>query len=376
MDVTIISQVIRDAVRLKTNRSLKPIDAHIKSAIDWLCAAQDATTDGGVALRYSLLRGWDASYPETTGYIIPLFFDYARLTGNKEFSQRAVRMADWELSIQLEDGSFRGGAIGSGFDSFVFDTGQILFGLVSAHKATGDNKYLDGAVKAGKWLTSVQDREGMWKLYSFYSIPHVYYTRVALALIELGLHTKDDTYVEAAIRNIDWALTRQKDNGWFDQTGFTAEAHRVPYTHTIAYTMEGILESGILLARNDYIEAIARSADSLCRAISRDKGFCYAKYDENWNAASKFSCLTGNAQIAYILLRLYSIYSKVEYRDTAITLNKSLCEGQVTVGQSAISGAIAGSYPIWGDYQKFAFPNWAAKFFVDSLLLEKNLAGK
>jgi hypothetical protein len=31
-------------------------------------------------------------------------------------------------------------------------------------------------------------------------------------------------------------------------------------------------------------------------------------------------------------------------------------------------GAIAGSYPIFGWYERFAYPNWAAKFFVDALL--------
>ena len=57
------------------------------AAIDWICKAQDASGDGGVARSYSLAyhrffkkRGWTASYPETTGYIIPTMFDYARKT--------------------------------------------------------------------------------------------------------------------------------------------------------------------------------------------------------------------------------------------------------------------------------------------------------
>jgi hypothetical protein len=34
-----------------------------------------------------------------------------------------------------------------------------------------------------------------------------------------------------------------------------------------------------------------------------------------------------------------------------------------------IRGAIAGSYPIHGRYERFKYPNWAAKFFVDALLM-------
>jgi len=34
-------------------------------------------------------------------------------------------------------------------------------------------------------------------------------------------------------------------------------------------------------------------------------------------------------------------------------------------------GAVAGSAPIWGRYSMFEFPNWAAKFFVDALIMDE-----
>ena len=33
-------------------------------------------------------------------------------------------------------------------------------------------------------------------------------------------------------------------------------------------------------------------------------------------------------------------------------------------------GGVAGSYPIWGRYSRFEYPNWAAKFFADSLMMQ------
>ena len=40
---------------------------HLRAAAQWLAAAQDSQSDGGVAGRYHLSCGWTSSYPETTG---------------------------------------------------------------------------------------------------------------------------------------------------------------------------------------------------------------------------------------------------------------------------------------------------------------------
>ena len=32
-------------------------------------------------------------------------------------------------------------------------------------------------------------------------------------------------------------------------------------------------------------------------------------------------------------------------------------------------GGIPGSLPLWGSYAPFTYPSWAAKFFIDALLL-------
>jgi hypothetical protein len=38
-----------------------------------------------------------------------------------------------------------------------------------------------------------------------------------------------------------------------------------------------------------------------------------------------------------------------------------------------IEGALQGSFPIWGRYEPFAFPNWATKYLIDALIIEKEL---
>ncbi|NIR46494.1 MAG: hypothetical protein GWN83_21255, partial [Gemmatimonadetes bacterium] len=61
---------------------------HAEEAVSWIERAQDATPDGGVSRAYSVgwtahanARGWQNSYPETTGYIIPTILDCADYLG-------------------------------------------------------------------------------------------------------------------------------------------------------------------------------------------------------------------------------------------------------------------------------------------------------
>src|SRR5262245_65419953 len=87
------------------------LERNLQSAYQWLCIAQDAAGDGGVAGCYNLLKGWGASYPETTGYIIPTFFHCAETFNNPDARRRAIRMADWDIDVQLPSGAVRTGTL-------------------------------------------------------------------------------------------------------------------------------------------------------------------------------------------------------------------------------------------------------------------------
>jgi hypothetical protein len=43
--------------------------------------------------------------------------------------------------------------------------------------------------------------------------------------------------------------------------------------------------------------------------------------------------------------------------------------------EPGIRGGVKGSHPIWAEYAPFEYPNWAAKFLCDSLMLELELTG-
>lgn len=365
----LLSKVIMSDFLRKKN-PVYAIDDALKEAIEWLCRAQDSTPDGGVSEGYHLVHGWLPSYPETTGYIIETFFDYAKITSADSLKERALRMADWLVSIQHEDGSIP--------DSYfkkkmVFDTGQVLFGFVRAFEETEDEKYREAGVKAGKWLIDVQEPDGLWQKNAVGEIPHTYYSRVAWSLCRLHQITDDDQFKKSCIKNIEWALLQQKINGWFDNASFTMTNHVKPYTHTIAYTIRGILESGIYLQREDFVESAKKAMNGLLENLPED-GFIAGSYDKDWQGDYRFSCLTGNAQLAIILFKLYQLTNREEYLSTGRKINAYLKSKQEKrINKKNVFGAIAGSFPIWGEYIHFMYPNWAAKFFIDALILENKL---
>jgi len=47
---------------------------------------------------------------------------------------------------------------------------------------------------------------------------------------------------------------------------------------------------------------------------------------------------------------------------------------QPLIGDPSIVGGIKGSHPIYGEYGKDQYLNWAAKFFADALMLEAGFA--
>ncbi|MFA5811623.1 MAG: hypothetical protein WC956_04760 [bacterium] len=343
--------------------------AHLQCAMEWLCRAQDITIDGGVSAGYSILHGWQPSHRETTGYIIPTFFDYARYSGDRSYSDRALRMAGWELSVQLKNGAIPYGAEVGNLEPLVFDTGQVIFGWLRAYEETGNVEYLGAAKNAGKWLCSVMDKDGCWRQHVFNGVPHAYNTRVSWALLELFRLSGENMYRDAAIRNIEWTLDNQLKNGWFRYCAFLENEN--PITHTIAYTIRGILESGLALDSNQYIARATVAADALLNEQKSD-GSLRGVYDSDWQSTVRWSCLTGNAQMSIIWLTLYQLTKETRYLEAARLANRYLRGMQnINARNANIRGAISGSYPIWGGYNPFAYQNWMTKFFVDALLLEE-----
>jgi len=352
---------------------------HLDAAMRWLCRAQDRWPGGGVAAGYSLLDGWQQPYPETTGYIIPTFLDYARLTRQQEFRDRAIRMADWEIRVQLSSGAVQAGVYrgeGNHRRPAAFNTGQVILGWCRAFAETEDQRYLDAAGRAGDWLAAVQGAGGAWSLDDpeTETAVHAYDVRTAWSLLELHRLRPYTRYAEAASRNLDWALAQQQDNGWFENNAFFLSRQWVlPLTHTIAYVMEGFQESWRLLGEDRYLHAVERTAGRLLR-IFELRRFLAGEFDAAWRTTATYACLTGSAQVAGVWMRLYEHNGDLRYLNAALKLNDFVKATQrLRSLDPDIRGGVKGSQPIQGSYTRFTYVNWGAKFLADALMLEERL---
>jgi len=282
-------------------------------------------------------------------------------------------MLDWLVTIQYDDGGFQCGLIG--YEPAVpvtFNTGQILLGLAAGVKEFGD-EYRPAMRLAADWLVKSQSIDGCWRQNpSPLTCAGVksYETHVAWGLLEAARMDPEKGYGEAALKNAYWAITQQNENGWFRNCCVTDTEK--PLTHTIGYVFRGLLEA-YNYREDSIILAACEKLAAGCISATDENGFIAGRLDENWNAAVSSACLTGSVQIAHSLIMLYEITKNIQYRDMAFNINKYVRSTIKSSGNTNIIGAVKGSFPVWGDYMAYQFPNWACKFFIDSHLAEKKI---
>ena len=348
---------------------------HLDATIRWLCAAQDATGGGGVSAVFSLRSGWDVPYPETSGYILATFLASADYLGDASLAERATRIGDWEIAIQAPNGGVlsRPGVP----DTRVFNTGQVILGWCTLFERTNRACYLDAARRAGDYLLGIQEADGTWHR-DTYCGARTYHARTDWGLLRLWKLTGEARYADAARRNLRWVIQQQRENGWFANCGFNDAD---PITHVIDYTLIGILECALIdnsAFDRSPMDLVARSADAVCAIVDRPgisgiAGMIPASFDDNWRSSDDYSCLTGNAQLAYTLFRLHGLTANRRYENAADSLLQAL-KGTQALGNlpTCIRGGLPGSFPMHTGYLADSFPNWGAKFYADALLASLN----
>ena len=342
--LALMSRVISD--RLKTSFQQQNLYSYasatrqssdaLQSVIRWIVNAQ--REDGGIAAFYGLMSGYSASYPEVTGYIIPTLYDFAHLTGDQSVVAVAERATQWLLSLQMPSGAFPGGLKAQGAQPSIFNTGQILFGLVSSYAETGSANILDRTVAAGDWLTRMQHADGSWTGAGAYQgAAHTYYSMVSWALAQLSDAAAEERFAQAAGRNIDWALTQVNPGGW--TAGINLRGHPT-YLHFVAYAIQGALETGVLLRRDEFIQAASKPAWFLLRRFETTKQLLGA-YGSDLKSGLKFTCVTGNAQVACVWLRLYDVTGDLRYLNAALKMNELIKRLLPVRGGRGVTGGVA-----------------------------------
>ena len=161
-DVAMGMQGLLDLYRVRPEADL--LDA-ARAAGDWL-VMQMQQPDGAFLSMYDAETG-DSQHPG-----MQFFNDFgclhakhaigllklSRATGDQRYETAARKVCEWALSLQDADGSFRASEMLHQVVSLSHC--YAAEGLLYAHFALDDEKYLRAAVRAAEWLLSVQNRDG------------------------------------------------------------------------------------------------------------------------------------------------------------------------------------------------------------------------
>lgn len=356
----------------KYKKALKSYYESLDITASWLVESINKGNGGSCA--YFSPLGWSKPYPETTGYIIPTLLRLSDFKSEDFYKQKSVSCGKWLLSIQNNDGSWNGGLhpTNKGKPS-VFNSGQILKGVVALFNETQNERYLEAAKKCGSFLLSKMDTNGMFVGDDYRSkFTPSYYTSVAWPMLELWAKTNDDELLEKTIRFLDLIADRKRNDGSFDKWGF--DDNGSAFTHTIAYTIRGFQESSRLLGDKKYFDIVSDSLNFFIKEAELKNGRLAGLYDGNLKPNNDFVCLTGNSQLAISIMILNEKERDMRLMNCALKLvdyvklkqSKSIIKG--------LNGGIFGSAPFYGKYMTLRIPNWSAKYQIDALImLLKNL---
>lgn len=343
-------------------------ESALEEGVRWLARTHDVTDRQGSSRGYSLLTGWAPAFPETSGYTIGTLIAYGQTRQRQDLLDRARQLADWELEVQNPDGGIMQGLITKNpRRSIAFNTGMVIHGWLDAHRATGAQTYLDAAARGGRWLVENQQSDGTWQGDASYrGIPHTYKSRVSWALIRLADATGEEGFKQAAVRNLDWVVSTQRPNGWFDHCEF--EPGTLPNTHGIAYTLRGLVESYALLDDERYLASAKLTSRALIDQIT-SRGTLPATWTAEWTPGARYRCLTGIVQLGGTWLRIGELTGEEDFTEAGKRAVEHAASFQLRGPNADLSGALPGSFPIYGRYAPLACPNWATKFLIDGLML-------
>lgn len=372
---------VRDLTRYWTAVPQAPRDdirARADAAVAWLSRAQLATPDDGVSLGWfpcaNESGGWKPSYPETTGYIITSLLAYARAFNEPDAREAALRMSRWEIGVQMPSGAVQGGPVTAPERQTpaAFNTGMVLDGWCSVLAEQRDAATYAAAQRAADFLAQDVDVNGYFRTNGAFVTSgeiKTYACLCAWAMHRFANLTGESRYAHAAINVIEAAVRQQRPNGWFEHNCLVRSD--APLTHTIGYTLQGVLEVGAMAARDDFVAAVRLAIDNVIPRIRSD-GYLSGMFYANWEPAAFSSCLTGSAQIAIVCYRFSELTGEARYRNAADALLEHLKSLQdLTTSIDEARGALPGSFPLFGNYMRGGYPNWATKYLLDALLLQQ-----
>lgn len=276
------------------------------------------------------------SYPEVTGYYIPTLLRWG-------YKERAISYAKWLCSIQKEDGSW--------YDTldeapYIFDSAQILKGLLSVRTIYEDKDTIDRAIISGcNWILECMAEDGQlitptetaWGGVA----TELIHTYCLSPLVEAARVFNKNEYEVAAYKILNY----YKTNYYQQIVNFSM------LSHFYAYVVEAMLDMG----ENE----LAKQAMLNMEVYQKENGAVPAYNNVDW------VCSTGLFQLALIWYRL----GDEQRGNRAFTY---ACKLQNETGGWYGSYVSEENACENNNYFPGAEISWAVKYFLDALYY-KNL---
>ncbi len=353
---------------------MNQLDLAEKRTIEWLLNSYSHGSGGFPHSRWIFLPkpwAWTGDYAETTGYLIENLLEF-NTACNPEMKHVAASAGAWLVRIQSQDGYFFSG---THFNTpSVFNTAQILFGLDQLYRHTHESKYKDSLSKAFLWLIHSMNENAHFSVGLYHSdFYSAYYARALWAMLLI-----DESYFNSKYRNllensVDVLYSYNVSGQTLHNMGFFPD--KPALLHTVMYSLEGLYESSKILGRSDIESCSLQLLEKLVNHISQMKS-TPGKLFPDFSFDTSFICVTGQAQLCSLLLKVDRSIDFPLFRGTAHKLFQQLLNWQNHSHNSEHCGALPSSIPVWGKYFPFRYTNWTLKFFLDACYQMKRVWGK
>ncbi|MGE0667911.1 MAG: hypothetical protein AB7O49_15250 [Sphingomonadales bacterium] len=332
-------------------------EAALAAMVRWLGRAQDRSDGGGFASHFDLVRGWGAPCPAASGLAARTLLQAGDRWDDNAHRRRAVRGLEWLCRAQNADGGF-GPEAGRPSSSHL--TGQVLLGLVAGSDAgTGVQ---EAAARAARYLLDASNPDGSWPG------ERAQDTQIAWALLEADSVMPGQGFAEAAQSGLRWALGRQRRNGWLADC-CTDDVER-PLTVHIGSAIHGFLQCYRLTHVMRYLDAAVMAGWALVAVQRRGDGSLPGRLDEKWEAAARWSSLSGDAQAAMCWMLLFEATKDQAFLSAARAANRFIRRTLPVSGGANAVGGVRGSFPVDGGYGRFRFLTLSAVHAIDSMMME------
>ncbi|MGE3180695.1 MAG: hypothetical protein AB7N71_03630, partial [Phycisphaerae bacterium] len=275
----------------------------------------------------------------------------------------------WLGEAMLAEGAMPAGEFKKGHADTtpgVWATAQSVLAFLALADATQEERCTVAANRATEWLRrAIHEDEDIWTEFTEhnYSSP-TYYTAVTHAMLEAAHRTQNTTVRDAALAAVTRLAVDREDAGGFRNWG--ENRTDVAPLHTVAATISGFIETGRLLgpAGADALR-IGKECSRMLMLDQRANGKLAGGYDETWEAARWYACPSGIAQIASLWLREYIRDGDLFALNSAFVAMEELMKYQeVDPMDPDCNGAVPGSSPLWGPFEKMAYPTISSAHFV------------